>query len=293
MDRMNQTKKLAKEVFLCAFGRFLFAVSVNLIITPLNLYSVGFTGLAQLLRTFCVSVLGIQAPSGMDLTGVFFYLLSVPSFFLAWSSMGKVFFWKTVFITTISSLFMLIIPIPEAPLLDDPLTLCIIGGILAGGGAGLTLRAGGSGGGQDVIAIYLARKYPNMSVGIVSFAISLFIYACCIIYFDFRTLIYSFIYSTMTSMSVDKVHYQNIKVLVEIDTSLPDLQERLASVLNRHVMMHSQIGDSGEQYYHLRVVITKLEEKRLLSLVRSADPDAFLVMGEDVLVSGQFTKPIV
>jgi len=293
MDRANQTRKLIKEIVLCAFGRFLFAVSVNIFITPLDLYSVGFTGLAQLLRTFCVNVLGIQAPAGMDLTGILFYLLSIPTFFLAWFCIGKAFFWKTLFVTTISSFFMIIVPIPDAPILDDVLTMCIVGGILAGSGAGLALRAGGSGGGQDVIGVYLARKYPNMSVGICSFAISLFIYACCIIYFDLRTLIYSFIYSTITSMSVDKVHYQNIKVLVEIDTTCPELRNRLAYFLNRNVMMNVEVGDKDVQYYHLKVVITKLEEKKLISLVRETDPNAFLVMGEDVLVSGQFTKPIV
>jgi len=292
MNRADQTKKLLKEIILCAFGRFLFAVSVNTIITPLNLYSVGFTGLAQLLRTFCITVLGIQAPSGMDLTGVFFYLLSIPTFFLAWFGVSKPFFWKTMFVTTISSIFMILVPVPDAPILDDVLTLCIIGGVLAGGGAGLALRAGGSGGGQDVIGVYLARKYPNMSVGIVSFIISLFIYCCCLVYFDLHTLIYSFIYSTIISMSLDKVHYQNIKVLVEIDTCRSDLREKLAYALNRNVMMNAETGDGEQQYYHLKVVITKQEEKRLISLVHGMDPDAFLVMGEDVLVSGQFTKPI-
>lgn len=292
MERAYQRKKLIKELILCAFGRFLFAVSVNMIITPLALYSVGFTGLAQLIRTFCLNVLGIQAPPGLDLTGIFFYILSVPTFFLAWFGVGKAFFWKTMFVTTISSFFMMIVPVPEVPILDDVLTLCIVGGILGGAGAGLALRAGGSGGGQDVLGVYLARKYPNMSVGIVSFSISLFIYACCIIYFDLHTLIYSFIYSTITSMSLDKVHYQNIKVLVEIDTSRPELRERLAYSLNRNVMMNAEIGDGDVQYYHLKVVITKSEEKKLIALVHEMDPDAFLVMGEDVLVSGQFTKPV-
>ena len=93
-------------------------------------------------------------------------------------------------------------------------------------------------------------------------------------------------------MSLDKVHYQNIKVLVEIDTCRSDLREKLAYALNRNVMMNAETGDGEQQYYHLKVVITKQEEKRLISLVHGMDPDAFLVMGEDVLVSGQFTKPI-
>ena len=55
----GRTRKLGViwDMLLCVVGRLLFAVSVNVLIAPLNLYSVGFTGIAQLLRTFCLRVL--------------------------------------------------------------------------------------------------------------------------------------------------------------------------------------------------------------------------------------------
>ena len=43
------------------------------------------------------------------------------------------------------SLFYSIIPIPSTPIVEDYLTACLLGGILAGVGSGIVLTCGGSG----------------------------------------------------------------------------------------------------------------------------------------------------
>ena len=288
----NRWAALAWEVFLCVVGRFMFSFSVNVLITPLNLYSVGFTGIAQLLRTFCISVLHVQTPAGLDLTGIIFWLLNIPVLILAWFGIGRRFFCKTLFIIVISSLFMTLLPVPAEPLLDDTLTMCILGGVIAGLGAGLALSAGGSGGGQDVIGVYLSKKNPNMSVGIVSIAISLLVYAACLIYFDVQVLVYSLIYSTITSISLDKVHYQNIKIRVEIETGNPEMRERLSRELNRNVMAVEESGGDSAAHYRLELVITKTEKRAMLRAVHAIDPEAFIIMDENIQVNGRFAKPI-
>ena len=288
----NKWASLAWEVFLCVLGRFLFSFSVNVLIAPLNLYSVGFTGIAQLLRTFCISVLHIQTPAGVDLTGIIFWLLNIPILILAWFGIGRRFFCKTLFIIVVSSLFMTLLPVPTTPLLDDTLTVCILGGVIAGLGAGLALSAGGSGGGQHVIGVYLSKKNPNMSVGVVSIAISLLVYAACIIYFDLQVLVYSLIYSTVTSISLDRVHYQNIKIKVEIETGEPKLRELLSRELNRNVMAVEETGDDKAAHYRLELVITKTEKQAMLRAVHAIDPEAFVIMNENIQVNGRFEKPI-
>ena len=46
-----------------------------------------------------------------------------------------------------------------------PLAACLIGGIITGAGIGITLKAGGSGGGIDILGVYFTKKYKNFSVG--------------------------------------------------------------------------------------------------------------------------------
>lgn len=53
-------------------------------------------------------------------------------------------------------------PVPSGPIIEDPLTACILGGIIAGFGSGLTLRNGGSAGGTDILGMYFAKKYPDV-----------------------------------------------------------------------------------------------------------------------------------
>ena len=55
-------------------GCLIYAIGLNMLITPLALYNGGFMGIAQLIRTFMVSVLHIRIPQGMDIAGA----ISIP-----------------------------------------------------------------------------------------------------------------------------------------------------------------------------------------------------------------------
>lgn len=77
-------------------GNILFAIGVNMIVTPMGLYNGGFMGLAQLLRLLCVNVLHIPVPAGFDLVGVIYFLENVPLFFVAYKVVGKEFCFKSL-----------------------------------------------------------------------------------------------------------------------------------------------------------------------------------------------------
>lgn len=160
----NSKKRALTQYGWTFMGSLLFAAGVNLIIMPMKLYNGGFMGVAQLLRTFVVSVLHVNAGQ-IDLAGIIFYIINIPLFFLAWKGIGKSFCFRTVITATLESLFLTIIPIPTTPIINDMLTSCIIGGLISGAGTGMILRGGSSGGGQDIVGILCAKKYPGFSVG--------------------------------------------------------------------------------------------------------------------------------
>ena len=62
--------------------------------------------------------------------------------------------------------------------------------------------------------------------------------------------------------------------------------------LYRNVIRIDEVGDGEWFYSRVVVVITKAYQRKMLRLVRSLDPDAFIVMDEHVSVVGQFSKPI-
>ena len=77
--------------------------------------------------------------AGVDIAGIIYFLANVPLFLLAWRSLGKRFLAYASICTMTSSLLLSTIPVPAVPFIADPLTSCLVGGILSGFGGGLVL----------------------------------------------------------------------------------------------------------------------------------------------------------
>ena len=118
--------------------------------------------------------------------------------------LGKEFAIKTLITVGMQSMFLVVVPIPAVPLIEDYLTACIIGGIIAGTGTGLVLRGRSSGGGQDIIGLCCSKKYPNISVSKINILMNIFVYAICLFLFNIEIVIYSLIYTTVLAMAIDK-----------------------------------------------------------------------------------------
>ena len=152
---------------------------------------------------------------------------------LARSLSGKLFIYKTIATSICSSIAYTLIPVPPVSPIEDPLTACLIAGIIGGIASGLTLRGGGSGGGLDIIGLYLSHRNPKFSVGKVAIGVSLFVYIAAFFRFDFNITIYSIIFTVISSAVVDRVHYQNIKVAAWIVTANEDVKDIIINELNR------------------------------------------------------------
>jgi len=147
--------------------------------------------------------------------------------YLAYRGVNLIFFLKTSICVAILTFAITLIPIPTTPILSDTLTSCIVGGLITGAGIGLCLRHGGSGGGLDIIGIYFSSRYRNFSVGKIAIFVNAVIYALCAILFSVETAIYSIIYVAVSSLMMDKFHYQNIMVQVTIFTKKEGIAERI------------------------------------------------------------------
>ena len=117
--------------------------------------------------------------------------------------MGRGFFFRTVVTVIVETAALTFIPVPERSLIDDRLTSCVIGGLVAGFGTGLVLRGGSSGGGQDILGLYFTKKFRNFSVGKMATIINVFVYGICLLMFNLETVIYSLIYGVISSVACD------------------------------------------------------------------------------------------
>ena len=276
-----------KSVGLIAAGSLLFSAAMNLLIVPMALYSGGFLGVAQLLRELLLA-LGLQA-DGVDVAGIAYCLINVPLFFLSYRSLGKPFVLKTLIAVACYTVFLTVIVSPETPLITDRLTCCLLGGAAAGVGAGMTLLSGGCGGGEEILGVYLTRRRTSLSVGRLSILINLVVYGCCLIFFNLETVVYSLIYSVFANLFLDKMHFQNIMVNVLVISKKEGLQDLVFRVTGRGVTQWEGHGGYTDEKANLYLtVVSKRESYALRKALQNFDPDAFVVINEDIDVVGNF-----
>lgn len=290
------TKKVCSDILKMAgavLGVFLYAAAFRIILVPLNLYSGGFTGISQVLMTLLEKIFHITFPTGIDFTGIFLWILNIPLFFLAWKTVSRTFFMKTVCTVFLQSFFMAVIPAAQAPVVSDKLVCCLIGGAVSGFGVGLTLKCGSSGGGTDIVGIYCSKKFPDFSVGKLTLLVNAAIYSFGALNNSLETAIYSIIFCYAASVMMDKIHYQNIMtnafIITKTDPNL--IGNQIISDLNRSYTTWT--GESGYKKEPIQVIMTiisKYESQQLKQIVKSEDPEAFITYSDHLEIIGNFEK---
>lgn len=285
-----------RKLFVAVGGMLIMAFGVNMFIVPAHLYNGGVLGFCQLIRTVLTEYLHMNF-GGFDIAGLIYYVFNIPLFWIAYTKVGKRFFWKTLICVTAMSTFLSLIPIPAEPLMkEDVLASCIIGGMIAGAGMGIALKMGGSGGGMDIVGIFMAKLKGDFSVGRVSLFVNIILYAICLFLFDISTVIYSLIYAAISAFTVDKVHVQNIIVEVHIITKVQskEMEEEIFRKLGRGITKWQSCGAYTEERSEmLYILLSKYEVGRLKHIVHKHDPAAFTVVQEGVHVDGNYLKKLL
>ena len=275
-------------------GELIAAAALNLFIVPLHLYTGGAMGVCQLIRTLLQTHMGLDF-GPYDIAGILYFLANIPILLIGYKDLGRGLVVKTIICTVSYSLFYSIIPIPSAPIVDDYLTACLLGGILTGIRSGIVLTCGCSSGGLDVIGLCLSKRGSSFTVGKFSLTFNVFLYTACLILFSPEVAIYSVIYNFFTSMVLDRMHQQNVNVMAMIFTHADEhiLGQFIIDNLGRGVTYWNGTGAyTGKGVHVLCVSLSKYEIEELLHAVRTIDPQAFLTVQEGVRVYGNFRKKL-
>lgn len=280
-----------KKVLMILLLSVLYGGITNWFIIPYHLYSGGILGTAQLVRSIITEVTGVQPP--FDYAGLLYYLINVPVMLIVRRMMGRRYFVKTVICISAQSLSMALIPIPSAPLIDDALASCLLGGILRGVTIGLSLQFGANDGGMDLVGIILINKGHKITVGQLALIVNIILYVVLAVHYDLTTAVYSMISSAMMSYTLDRFYSQGINVEMHIITQEDpkQLEQAIISQLHRSATTWQGTGVyAGRPVHILYVVMNKYEVHALRRLIRSFDPTAFIIENAGVKVMGHFEK---
>ncbi len=278
---------------LAVLGTFINSFGMNFFIVPMQLYGGGVTGVCQLIRTLLSRV--IELPAGVDFAGILYLIVNIPILVLAWRSLGHGFAVRTLICTFSSSLFLSVLTAPAAPILEERLASCLVGGILCGLGLGLTLTCGSSSGGLDIIGLWLNKRGSRFTVGRFSLGFNAVLYGICAILFDVQTALYSIIYNVFSSLFMDRAHQQGIsdQVLIFTRDEDPELPQNIMQRLGRGVTYWEGKGAyTGADMRILCVCVSKFEVDDLRGIVRELDPNAFFIVQEGVRIEGHFLRKI-
>ena len=278
-----------EDVVKVLFGSLLFCYSVNVFIVPNNLYTGGVLGIAQLIRSVFIDVLKFNIT--YDFSGILYYLINVPLFFIAYKYISKTFVARTIFAVTVQSLLLSIIP--TNPLLDDMIVNILVGGILGGAGIGIVLSSGGSTGGSDIIGLAIAKKHNDFSVGKLGIILNVVIYSITGIMYGVEIMIYSIIYCVFESITIDRMHDQNIcsTAFIFCKKNPKKINEFIKKDLNRDfTYWDAKGGYDDSRTYIIYTALTKYELLRLERYMKTYDDHAFMVKSEGVGIKGEFEK---
>jgi len=270
----------------CILGGIIYSVGMNTLILPFGLYIGNLTGIAKII----LELLQRAFPNLHDATGLILLALNIPLLIIAFSSINRKFFMKTLITVITVSVMMMFIPVRAIiPGLEDMLTLAIIGGIICGFGVGLSLRSGGSSGGVDILGVLFSLKKPDFSVGRVSLFISLIVYVYALFTSPPVILVYSVIFTLIYSLVVDKVHYQNVKISVMVISKNREILQYIIDETHRSATYwQGQGAYTGGDYLVINTVVSKYELLRLRRGLLELDPQAFVVENNSVNVTGYF-----
>ena len=278
-----------KDVLKVLIGSFMFCYSVNVFIVPNNLYTGGVLGIAQLIRSIIIDVFKFNIT--YDFSGILYYLINIPLFYIAYKYISKPFFVRTIFAVTIQSLMLSLIP--TNPLLDDMIVNILVGGILGGAGIGIVLSSGASTGGSDIIGLAVAKVNNNFSVGKLGMILNVIIYTIAGIMYGVEIMIYSIIYCVCESLTIDKMHDQNIcsTAFIFCKKNPKKLNNFIKEDLGRDfTYWDAKGGYDDSRTYIIYTALTKYELLRLERYMKTYDDHAFMVKSEGVGIKGEFEK---
>lgn len=290
---MNIIKKVfnweLRDFINVIIGSILFCTAINLFIVPNNLYTGGILGIAQLTRSFILDIFKIK--SRFDFSGIIYFIINIPLFIMAYKTLGKNFFFRTIFAVALQTLLLSIIP--TKPLLNDLLTNVIIGGLIGGIGAGIILTSRASTGGTDIVGLVLSKKNSNFSVGKHALVINLIIYSIAGIKYGIETMIYSIIYSCVENLMLDKMHEQNIcsTALILSKENPKELNNYIKNELNRgFTYWDAKGGYDDSKTYIIYTALTKYELLKLERHMKKSNMDSFIIESEGIGIKGDFEK---
>ena len=261
--------ELVKLFYIC-IGGILLVAGINLFLKPAGVYATGLIGFAQEL-----SQLIFKNDSHVTLI---FWCINLPLIIFGFFKVGKKFLFRTILAVVVISIAESVIKSTNPLIPDNQLLSVVFGSIFMGLGTGLALSRGGSTGGTDILATYIAI-IKGKSFGVVNILVnSIVIVLAVFITKDIEVGVYMLISIYVGGIMIDKVHNYNQKMTLFIVTDKKDeVVKHVTANFARGITIFDSIGGYSKKPNNtLMITISKQELNNMAACVKHADPNCFI-----------------
>ena len=261
-----------KQLAAIALGNLLVAFAVTAFIVPHGLVLGGSTGIALVLTHLIPLQLSLVV---LIVNGALFL---VGSAFL-----GKSFATRTILSTVAYPLLMSVIEtLPVTNLVEDHMLAAVCAGALMGAGSGLILRAGGSSGGTDVIAL-IAQKFMHANVSALLWAIDACVIAFQLPFSNSEQTILGILALSLLTIIMNKVMVMG-RSTVQLLIFTPHHEEIRRRILTEidagATMLPIEQGYTRAESKAVLCVIPRRKLWTMREMISEVDPHAFWVISE-------------
>ena len=210
-------------------------------------------------------------------------LLNIPIMFMALRYMGKFYLIITIYGTVMLSFFIDSLSfLSTLSVIKDPVLSAISGGVLMGLGCGILYRYNGNGGGMDVVAAIM-KKYYNLEMGNVLFAMNCMIVAAGAVIFTLELAVCTLIGMYIATNVINRVviGWDQRKAAFIVSEKPMEISDSII----RHIghgatLLYGQGAFTGKEKEILFTIINLTQIARMKQLIRTIDPNAFSVYYE-------------
>ena len=267
-----------KSILFTILGTMITGLGVGLLLTPYKIVGGGATGLATILH----HTLGFMP-------GVSFYIINIIFLLIGFKLLGKSFVLKTLFGTTVLSLFVEIFSFIHIEI-ESLLLVTLYGGVLYGVGIGLSFAAGASTGGTDIIGRIIQIKFPHIPIGkLLLFVDGLIILISLILFKNIELVLYGILALGISSYTIDLViSMLNVSRIAFVITDKGDeISTKLVSTSPRGVTLIDVKGVyTQSQKQMLFCALKESEAEEFQKKILEIDDTAFIVFSESQRIKG-------
>lgn len=282
-------------------GCFVYVAGVNLFLAPVGVFTTGFMGLAQeitalISNIFQLDITNVDEKFILIQTSIY-WLFNIPVMIFAYFKISKKFAIKTFIISSVvMQILFNIVRINTTLIIGEngqslsaTLLSVIVGSVLIGTGLSLIVKNHASGGGTDVLAIYLSL-FKGKSFGVYNFMLNtIVVIGAILLTQDYTMGILILISLYIQGYVIDKFYNYNQKETMTVFTTRgKEIGEKIIQTNRTFTQVKGESGFSKKEIAVLMIILNSEEKSKFTKLVIDIDKDAFISFAKTENVKGNF-----